>query len=132
MVDMNSIDGGVGGRTTFFKEYSNKWFIKFFGNREPPSIWILFVSGYLPAIILTVVAIFNLSPIIRPDTNNILLNHTNVKDIAYWSSVSGIDVYCSPGTETRYFRFIALCTWCLSNENVNNDHKVIYVLILYC
>ena len=101
MVDMNAIEGGVGDRGTFFKEYSNKWFIRIFCNREPPSACLLFVAGYLPAIMFTSVAIFARTPIVRPDKNNIILNHTNVIDIAYWTTISGIDVYCGPGTETR-------------------------------
>ena len=102
---MDAIDGGVKDRGIFFKEYSDKWYIKTFCNRKSPSACMLFTLGYLPAIILTALAfLYNvfLNKIKRPDTSNIDLNHTNVIDYKYWSTIQGIDVYCSPGTKTRY------------------------------
>ena len=101
---MNAIDGGIKDRGTFFKEYSDRWYIQFFCNTKSPSIFTLFALGYLPALILTALALFSkqlVAPIKRPDTDNIDLNHTNVIDYKYWSSIKGIDVYCSPGTKTR-------------------------------
>ena len=108
IVDIKAIDGGIGDRGTFFKQYSNKWYIKMFCNREHPSIRMLFIIGYLPAIALTVLAVLSRPKIISPIKNNIDLNHTNVIDIAYWSNIKGIDAYCSPGTQTRYFLNMSL------------------------
>ena len=101
MVDMKAIDGGIGDRGAFFKEYSTKWHVRVFSGPSSPSIWMLFIVGYFPAIIFTALAVISRAPIVRPDKNSILLNHTNLVDIAYWSQVSGLDVYCAPGSEIR-------------------------------
>ena len=109
VVDMKVIDGGVKDRGTFFKEYSNKWYIKMFCNGKSPSLWVLLVSGYLPSVVVTMLAFFNKSlvaKIERPPTNVTFdFYHTNVIDIVYWFNVKGLDVYCSPGTQTRYYTF---------------------------
>ena len=103
---MNAIDGGVKDRGCFFKEYCDKWYIRVFCDRETPNIWLLLLLGYLPAFFLTSCAFATksfLAETKRPNItviNNTYLNHTNVVDIMYWSSIEGLDVYCSPGTKT--------------------------------
>ena len=104
---MKAIDESIKGRGTFFKQYCNKWYIRLFCDREPPKIWMLLLMGYLPALILSGIAfttkVFN-AETLRPknvtDLNITYFNHTNVVDIIYWSSIKGLDVYCSPGTNT--------------------------------
>ena len=76
-----------------------------FVRNAPPSLWIVIVIGYIPSIFITTLAFLTRAPI-RHLNQTIPLNHTNVIDIAYWSSISGLDVYCSPGRETRYFMYV--------------------------
>ena len=104
---MKAIDDGVKDRGSFFKEYYNKWYIRVFCKRETPNTWKLLLLGYLPALILTAGAFTTKmfkAPTISPHNvtllNNTYFNHTNVVDIIYWSSIKGVDVYCSPGTKT--------------------------------
>ena len=103
---MNVIDAGVKDRGCFFKEYCDKWYIRLFCDRETPNIWLLLLLGYIPALFLTSCAFATRPSIIRPSNiaklNSTYFNHTNVVDIIYWSSIEGVDVYCSPGTKTLY------------------------------
>ena len=98
---MKAIEGGVGTRGAFFKEYSTKWHVKLFSKFSSPSCWMLFIMGYSPAVIFTGLAVCSRPIIVRPSQHSSLVNNTNVVDIAYWSQVSGLDVYCAPGSEIK-------------------------------
>ena len=107
MFNMKAIDEGIKDRGSFFKEYCNNWYIRMFCNQKTPNVWMLLLFGYLPALVLTGCAFTTktfLASTERPDNpthlNNTYFNHTNVVDIIYWSSIKGLDVYCSPGTKT--------------------------------
>ena len=97
------IDDNIGDPNTFFTHYLERWHIKIFLNRLNPETWKVMVVGYLPSTVITL--IFSLFralfiPVHHYD-QAIPLNHTNVIDFGYWNSVSGLDVYCSAGTETK-------------------------------
>ena len=96
-------DDTIGDRNAFFTHYLERWHIKIFLNRLNPETWKVMVVGYLPSIMITLVfSLFRaLFVPVHHYNQAIPLNHTNVIDIGYWSSVSGLDVYCSAGTETK-------------------------------
>ena len=96
-------DDKIGDPNAFFIHYLDRWHIKIFMNRLNPETWKVMVVGYLPSIVMTLIFSFFRAQFIPVHHHNqaIPLNHTNVIDIGYWSSVSGLDVYCSAGTETK-------------------------------
>ena len=100
-------DDKIGDPNAFFTHYLERWHIKIFLNRLNPETWKVMVVGYLPSIVITLIfSIFRALFIPVHHHNQAIpfdhsFNHTNVIDIGYWSSVSGLDVYCSAGTETK-------------------------------
>ena len=96
------IDGEIDDKKLFFTQYLERLHIKIFLSPLDPSTWKVFMTGYTPPVLITLVCSFMRALFVPIDHHDqvIPINHTNVIDIGYWSSVKGLDVYCSAGTET--------------------------------
>ena len=99
---MTNIDGEIDYKKLFFIRYLERWHIKIFLISLDPTYWKVLVVGYAPPVLITLVCSFMRALFVPIDHHDqvIPINHTNVIDIGYWSSVKGLDVYCSAGTET--------------------------------
>ena len=96
------IDGEIDDKKLFFTQYLERWHIKIFLSPFDPSTWKVLMAGYTPPVLITLVCSFIRAMLVPVNHHGqtIPINHTNVIDIGYWSSVKGLDVYCSAGTET--------------------------------
>ena len=97
-----NVDGEIDDKKLFFTQYLERWHIKIFLSPLDPTSWKKLVVGYIPAGLITLVCSFIRAVFVPVHHHNqtIPINHTNVIDIGYWSSIKGLDVYCSAGTET--------------------------------